>query len=96
MIPKLLKNDNSHKGCIHTATILLSTNDSVDPELDNRAVDVNKSKENLEFIIKSLRNDGISNIILLTPPPIDGERWHNLMMETYSRSCFKCLYSVLP
>ncbi|XP_065644419.1 isoamyl acetate-hydrolyzing esterase 1 homolog isoform X2 [Hydra vulgaris] len=85
MIPKLLKNDNLLIGCIHTAVILLSTNDSVDPELDKRAVDVKKSKENLEFIIKYLKDNGVLNIILLTPPPIDGEKWHDFMMETQNR-----------
>ena len=76
MMPKLLLNDNTPIGSLHTATILLGSNDSVLRELDARHVPVDRYKENIEFIVKSLREIGVKNIILISPPPVDDETWY--------------------
>ena len=81
MLPKLLQNDNTPVGSIHTATILLGSNDCVLGELDNRHVPLQRYQENLEFIVKRFQEIGVCNIILMSPPPVDETAWNTFLMN---------------
>lgn len=72
ILPKVLKCDNSPKGSIAAAVVLLGSNDSVLADLDPRGLSVEEYVTNLSDILTQFMNDGIAanKLILLTPPAV--------------------------
>lgn len=94
MTRQLLDNDNHDNNRIHTATVLLGSNDSVLPELDSRHVTPARYRENLEAIVACLREGGVANIVLLSPPPVDDVKWNKRVAELYNAPGACCNASV--
>ena len=61
---------------------MLGSNDSVNPDMDDRHVSVERYKDNIEFIITSLKDIGVKNIILISPPPVDDVKWDLHLRQT--------------
>ncbi|XP_078382154.1 isoamyl acetate-hydrolyzing esterase 1 homolog [Oculina patagonica] len=72
ILPKILQCDNSPKGSIVAAVVLLGSNDSVLEDVDPRGITVEQYIVNLTDILKQFMNDGIAanQLVLLTPPAI--------------------------
>ena len=72
ILPRILQCDNSPKGSITVAVVLLGSNDSVLEDLDPRGTTVEHYVTNLTDILTQFMNDGIaaSQLVLLTPPAI--------------------------
>ncbi|XP_057301251.1 isoamyl acetate-hydrolyzing esterase 1 homolog [Hydractinia symbiolongicarpus] len=87
MIPELLQNDNQPKGTIETAVILLGSNDSVDEKLDNRHVPIKKFEQNIQNIVKALKENNVKNIVLMSPPPVDDVAWGKWLWDKKNKPC---------
>ncbi len=72
ILPKILQCDNSPKGSIVAAVVLLGSNDSVLEDVDPRGITVEQYIANLTDILKQFMNNGIAanQLVLLTPPAI--------------------------
>ena len=72
ILPKILQCDNSPKGSIAAAVILLGSNDCVLEHVDARGITVEQYISNLTDILTQFMNDGISanQLVLVTPPEI--------------------------
>lgn len=86
MLPDLLENDKAN-GSIKIATLLLGSNDCVSKSLDVRHTSVPLYKDNMEKMIGILRRNGIHNIVLIAPPPVDVQHWTKHMLETIGNCC---------
>ena len=80
ILPKVLQCDNSPKGSIAAAVVLLGSNDSVLADIDPRGLSVEEYVTNLSDILTQFMNDGIAanQLILLTPPAVS-----EVMYEQY-------------
>ncbi|XP_066933197.1 isoamyl acetate-hydrolyzing esterase 1 homolog [Clytia hemisphaerica] len=81
MLPDLLEKDKAN-GSIKIATLLLGSNDCVSKSLDVRHTSIPLYKDNMEKMIGILRRNGIHNIVLIAPPPVDVQHWTKHMLET--------------
>ena len=72
ILPRILQCDNSPKGSIGAAVVLLGSNDSVLEHLEARGLTVEQYITNLTDILTQFMNDGIAanQLVLLTPPAI--------------------------
>ena len=72
ILPKVLQCDNSPKGSIAAAVILLGSNDAILEDIEPRGLSVEEYVANLTDILTQFMNDGIAanQLILLTPPAI--------------------------
>lgn len=72
ILPKVLQCDNSPKGSIAAAVVLLGSNDSILADIDPRGLTVEEYVTNLSDILTQFMNDGIAanQLILLTPPAV--------------------------
>lgn len=72
ILPKVLQCDNSPKGSIAAAVVLLGSNDSILADIDPRGLTVEEYVTNLSDILTQFMNDGLAanQLILLTPPAV--------------------------
>jgi len=72
ILPKVLQCDNSPKGSIAAAVILLGSNDAILEDIEPRGLSVEEYVANLTDILTQFMNDGIAanQLTLLTPPAI--------------------------
>ena len=77
ILPKILQWDNSPKGSIAVAVVLLGSNDSVLEDIDPRGLSVEEYVANLTDILTQFMDDGMAanQLILLTPPAISEVMW---------------------
>jgi len=83
ILPKILQWDNSPKGSIAVAVVLLGSNDSVLEDIDPRGLSVEEYAANLTDILTQFMDDGIAanQLILLTPPAISEVMWEKRCRE---------------
>ena len=86
ILPKILQCDNSPKGSIAAAVVLLGSNDSVLEHVDPRGISVEEYVTNLTDILTQFMNDDIAanQLILLTPPAVS-----EVMYEKHCRDLGK-------
>ena len=77
MIPRLLEQDHRESCPIKIAAVLLGSNDANLKEESSRHVPLERYHQNLESIMKQLKEKNIETIILLSPPPIDNDAYDN-------------------
>lgn len=83
ILPKILQWDNSPKGSIAVAVVLLGSNDSVLEDIDPRGLSVEEYVANLTDILTQFMDDGMAanQLILLTPPAISEVMWEKRCRE---------------
>ena len=83
ILPRILQCDNTPKGSIVAAVVLIGTNDSVIQDLDPRGTTVDQYATNMTEILSLFLNDGIppSHIVVLTPPAVSEEMWETFCKE---------------
>lgn len=83
ILPRILQCDNTPKGSIIAAVVLLGSNDSVIQELDVRGTDIEQYAANMNDILSQFLNDGIpaSHIVLLTPPAVSEDKREKFCKE---------------
>lgn len=86
MLPRLLSQDHNIESSVNIATILLGSNDAIPKEESNRHVNLERYRQNLEYIINLLQEQDIKNIILLSPPPVDHHSWDKYLRENKGRT----------
>lgn len=91
ILPKILQCDNSPKGSIAVAVVLLGSNDSILEDVEPRGISVEQYVTNLTDILTQFMNDGIaaSQLVLLTPPAIS-----EFMYEKHCREMGKQQHDV--